>query len=164
MSERAAGLADQFSELSREFIFTFEGFSTEQLQARCEGEKCTVAALGSHVAGVHRLGAGWIQKSAAAQPLPEVTMEMVNQANAEQFERDADRDKDEVLEELRHNSAQASRLVRGLTDEELDRSLHFTLFDREVTTEDLICDILIADVQGHLQSIKQVASERAMIN
>jgi hypothetical protein len=162
MSDRATGLANQFSRLSREFISTFEGLNAEQLQAQCEGEQCTVTALGSHVAGVHRLAAEWIQKSASAQPLPEVTMAMVNQANAEQFERDAGRDKDEVLEELRHNSAQASRLVRGLTDEELDRSLHFTLFEREVTTEDLVRNILIADVQGHLQSVKQAAAWHAV--
>jgi hypothetical protein len=158
MGDRADMLADRFSQLSQEFIELIESFTPAQMQARCDAEQCTVAALGSHVAGIYRLTAGWIQTAASGQPLPPVTMEMVDQANAIQFARDADRPKGEVLEELRRDSAHASRLVRGLTDDELDRTSFLTLFGREVTTEDLVRDILIADVDTHLRSIRQLTS------
>jgi hypothetical protein len=158
MVDRAEMLADRFSLLSQEFIALIESFTPAQMQARCDAEQCTVAALGSHVAGVHRLSAEWIHDAASGKVLPPVTMDMVDQANADQFARDAARPKGEVLEELRRNSAHASRLVRGLTDDELDRTSFLTLSGREVTTEELVRDILIADVDAHLRSIRRLTS------
>ena len=164
MSDRAEALANQFSRLSQQFISTFEELHPEQLQAHCEGERCTVAALGSHVAFVHQIAIDWIQSSASGKPLPEMTMAMVDQANIEQFARDSTRDKKEILEDLRQGSAQASRLVRGLTDEELDRRSHFIVFGGEVSTEDLINSVLIADVRDHRQSIEDaVAATRSVV-
>jgi hypothetical protein len=80
---------------------------------------------------------------------------MVDRENARQMERDADRSPDEVLAALRTEGAEAIRLVRNLSDAELDRSTHFALLGSEVTTEDLIRRILIGDVEGHLASIRR---------
>jgi hypothetical protein len=159
MGRRAEELADRFSQLSQEFISIIEGCTPDQIRTRCQGEQCTVAALASHVAAIQALAAEWIQIAASGQPLPHITMETVNQANAEQFERDADREKGAILRDLRENGARAARLVRGLSDEEMDRTSYFVLFGREVTTEDLIRRILIADVEGHLPSVER-ATER----
>jgi hypothetical protein len=161
MDSRAEELADRFSRSSRQFISIIEDCTPDQLRARCEGEQCTVAALASHVGAIHQLAADWIQIAASGQPLPHITMEDVDRANAEQFERDADREKTAVLEDLRRNSARAARLVRGLSDEELDRTSYFGLFGREVTTEELVRRILIGDVEGHLSSIERATGKRA---
>lgn len=155
MSQRATDLANQFEQASRELISTVEQLSPSQMQARCAGEGCTLAALASHVAGVHPLATQWIQSAAAGEPLPDITMEMVNQANAKQFTDDASRNKDEILTALRQNGANATEVVRGLSDAELDRSTYFRLFDREMTTEDLVRNVLIGDITGHSKSIKQ---------
>lgn len=161
MSDRARTLADQFGEQSRAFIATIESLPPGQLQTHCPGEQCTVAALGAHVAGIHRLAGGWIQTAALSQPLPSITMATIDQENMTQFAKDANRPKDEVLEELRRDGAQAARLVRGLSDEEMDKRQYFTLFGREVTTEDLVRNVLIADVQAHLATLQDVVAGAA---
>ena len=158
VSQRAQNLANQFELYSNELISVIEQATPQQLQARCAGEQCTVAALGSHVAGVHPLALGWVKTIAAGEKLPALTMDMVDKINAEQTARDANRDKDEILADLRRNGAEATRAVRGLRDDELDRSTHFTLFNREMTTEDMIRMVLIGDIKGHLASIRQAVS------
>jgi hypothetical protein len=157
MSQRAQALADQFGAASQAFITTFEALGPDQLAAHCAGEQCSVAALGAHVAGVHRMASAWIQTAALGQPLPTLTMAEIDEANAVQFARDAVRPAGATLAELRQHSAQAARLVRGLSDAELDRGQPFSLFGGEVTAEDLVRNVLIADVQGHLGSLKAVA-------
>ena len=158
MSDRAQELATRFDQVSREFITTIEGLEPDQLQARCAGEQCTVAALGAHVAKVHSLVGDWIQTLASDQPLPAVTMDMIDRANATQFAEDAAVPKAELLEMLRQNGAQASRLVRGLSDAELDRRQHFSLFGGEVTTEGLVKNVLLGDIEGHLASVRQLTA------
>lgn len=157
MSQRANDLADQFEQASRNLISVVEDLTPEQLQARCSGEQCTVVALASHVAGVHPLAAGWITSAAAGEPLPELTMDKVDEANAGQAAANANRDKDEILAALRQNGAEATKVVRGLSDADLDRTTYFRLFDREMTTEDLVRNVLIGDIAGHSKSIKQAA-------
>jgi hypothetical protein len=152
-------LADEFEQASRNLIHVVENLTPEQLRARCEGEQCTVAALASHVAGVHPLAARWVQSAAAGEPLPELTMDMVHEANAKQTAADANRDKGEILAALRQNGAEAAGVVRGLSDAELDRSTYFKLFDREMTTEELIRGVLIGDIVGHSRSIRQATAE-----
>jgi hypothetical protein len=158
VSDRAAELATQFDQASREFIATVEGLDPDQLHARCPEEQCTVAALGAHVAKVHTLAADWIQTLASDQPLPAVTMDMVHQANAAQFAEDAAASQADVLEALRSNGARASRLVRGLSDAELDQRQYFSLFGGEVTTEGLVRHVLLGDIESHLASLNQVTA------
>src|SRR5690349_13977451 len=98
MSDRAQELASRFDQFSREFITTIEELEPHQLQARCAGEQCTLAALATHVAKVHSLAGDWIQMLASDQPLPDVTMDMIDRANAVQFAEDAARPKPEILE------------------------------------------------------------------
>jgi hypothetical protein len=157
MSQRASDLANQFEQSSRELVSIIEQMPPSLMQARCSGEQCTVAALASHVAGVHPLAVNWIQTAAAGEPLPEITMDKVDEANAKQTAADEKRDKGEILAALRRNGAEAAQVVRGLSDADLDRSTYFRLFDREMTTEDLVRDVLIADINGHMASIKQAS-------
>ena len=45
-----------------------------------------------------------------------------------------------------------------VSDAELDRSTYFKLFDREMTTEELIRGMLIGDIVGHSRSIEQAVA------
>jgi hypothetical protein len=156
----ANNLVNRFSVLSQEFIAVIEGCTPTQMHAYCPDEQCTVAALGAHVAAVHQLATDWIQRAASSLPLPPVTMADIDEANGSQFKRDADRPKHEVLEALRTNGAQASRLIRGLSEHELDQTTYSALFGTEVSTEYLIRNVLIADVEMHLASIKSAVKEQ----
>ena len=155
MGARASALADRFEQANREVVTTIEGCSDEQLRAYCPGEQCTVVALTCHVGEVHESVAGWVRTLAMGQPLPEITMEMVDRHNAARAAENANRSKAEALDVLRRNGAEAARLARGLSDEELDRSAPFALFGgTPITTEAMVERILIGDPLAHLPSIK----------
>jgi hypothetical protein len=154
MSERAQALAERFQRANQAATDIIASASDEQLQAICTGEQATVASLAFHVGGVHALAAGWVADIAAGRGLPPVDWDAVNAINAEAFTANASRSRDEVLGVLRQNGAAALQTVHGLSDEDLARSAHFVLFDREMTTADMIEDVLIYDVESHLASIR----------
>jgi hypothetical protein len=163
MTDRTEAYARQFEEHSRRFISEIEGYSPAQMQARCEGEQCTVAALASHIAGVHTLVADWIKAAGGGGPLPKVTMDDVHAANAEQFARDAIRPKEEILADLRANGAAAAGTIRTLDDANLDQSHYFALVNSDVTTEWLVRDILIGDIASHSASIRAATEQTAAV-
>jgi hypothetical protein len=160
MSTRADVYANQFDDLSRQFIADVESYTPDQMQAVCAGEQCTVAALASHVAEGHTAIAGWVATAAAGDPFPPITMDDIDAMNAEQFARDANRPKQEILAALRENGAAASNLVRGLDDSELDRSVYVALVGSDVTAEWLIQNILIDELVQHPASVR-AACEKA---
>ena len=153
MGERVSALADRFQQARQGFITTIEGYSPDQMQANCAGEQCNVTALAAHVAGVHALAADWVKTAATGGTLPSITMDDVNHMNSEQFARDARRDKNEILTELRTNGEQAEQALRQLSDADLDRTTQFPLLGGEVTTQQIVEYVLIGDVEGHLKSI-----------
>jgi uncharacterized damage-inducible protein DinB len=165
MNQEAQRLAARFEEANRRVIDTIEGGDEEQLRARCPGERCTVAALACHVADIHSLGADWIRTILAGRPLPPMTMDMVDQINAEQFTLNADRSRSEARERLRRNGEETASLLRGLRDADLDRTAPFALFGGPtVSIRQLIEMVLIADPEGHLTSIRAAIGEPAFVS
>lgn len=154
MSERAQALADRFHQAREELITIIDGCDGERLQAQCHGEQCSVAALASHVAGVHALGADIVRKAAAGEPLPPLTMDDVHAINAEQFARDVTRDKRDILQDLHRHGNEAEQVLRSLNDDSLNRASDFPLLGGEFTTQQIIEYVVIGDVEGHLKSIK----------
>jgi len=161
MSQRAAALADRFHQAREEFIRTIDGCTTDQLQTQCHGEQCSIAALASHVAGVHALGADLVRTAAAGEPLPTLTIDDINAMNAEQFTRDANRPKEDILRDLRTHGDAAEQVVRQLSDAELDQTGYLPLLGRELTTAQIIESVVIGDVEGHLGSITEATQPRA---
>jgi hypothetical protein len=89
------------------------------------------------------------------EPLPPVTSDAVDQVNAQGFARDAYRMRREVLERLRRHGAEATAVLRSLSDSDLDRTSPFTLFGGPTTSiRELIERVLIADPEAHLRSIR----------
>jgi hypothetical protein len=159
MSDRAEAYANQFNDLSRQFQATIEGYTPAQMQAVCDGEQCTVAALASHIAEGHSVIAGWVATAAAGGPMPAISMGDIDAMNAEQVVRDAERPKDEILATLRENGLAAEALVRGLDDAALDRQVYFQLTDSDVTAAWLIENILINELVAHPASIRAAAEQ-----
>jgi hypothetical protein len=160
MNDQTQQLAGRFERANQAVIEIVESADEEQLRAICEGEGCTVAALGYHVAGVHGLAAGWARDVAEGRELPALNWDMLHDINAEQFAANADRGRDEVLALLRHNGQAALHAIRGFSKEELSRSAWFPLFERQMTTADMIEGVLIYDVESHLPSM-QAAVDKA---
>jgi uncharacterized damage-inducible protein DinB len=152
MGERAQALADRFEAANREIISTVEKCSDAEWRTKCAGETWSVGVVAHHVAESHAGIARIIQTIAAGQPLPSVTTEMIDQRNAQHAQQQANCTKQETLDLLRKNGASAATTVRGLCDEQLQRS--GTLRAGPMSAEQVVEGILIGHVKGHLASIR----------
>jgi hypothetical protein len=154
MSTRANDLADRFLQGNQAVISAIEGDSERELRSQCAGEGCTVASLAYHVAEVHGHAMNWIQTAAAGDTMPQITMDMVNTSNAEQFPANANRGKEEIPVLLRNNDERATEEVCNLSDDELDRTVDFALTGGPISTQGVVENILIYDVESNLASIR----------
>jgi hypothetical protein len=148
-------LAARFEQANRDVVAEIEACSDDQLRLRCAAEGWTVAALACHVAEVHAVVAGWVRAVATGEPLPELTMAMIDWHNAEEATCNALVGNAEVLVRLRRNGAEAAALIRTLGDAELDRTAPFSLLGGgPVSAQTLIERILIGDPVQHLPSLR----------
>jgi len=108
-----------------------------------------------HVAVAHAQVATLAQLIANGQALPPLTVDMLNQGNAEHARTAAGCTRDETLALLRENGAAASRAIAGLSDEQLDRSAQ--LFMGPMSAEQLIEGAMIHHALGHLASMSAAA-------
>ena len=155
MSGRGAKLAQQFEAANDELIKAVDGCSDEQWRATCAGEQWSVAVTAHHVAVSHEGIAGFIQAIANGQPVPPLTGEMLEQGNAEHARQYANCTKNETVELLRRNGKAAASMLRGLSDEQLERGAEIPLVGgRRMTASEMAEMVLIGHPRSHLESIR----------
>ena len=155
MSERADSLATAFERANNEVIAAVEGCSDDQLSNTCEGEGWSVAVAAHHLALSYPAIAGMVQQLANGQPIPALTDEMLAAYNAQHAEEFADVSRHEVLQALRREGKAAAESVRGLSDEQLDRSAPMPFAGGQPwSAADLIERGLIGHPLEHGQSIR----------
>ena len=153
MQKRSQGLANRFEQVNREMIEAVERCSDAQWKTKTSGETWTVGVVAHHVAQGHEAIADLVQKIATGQPLPPMTMDMIHEMNAEHAKQHATCTKGETVALLRTNAATAATAVRGLSDEQLDRSAPL-LGGPPMTAQQMIERILIGHVEEHYGSIR----------
>jgi uncharacterized damage-inducible protein DinB len=121
MGQRAAALADRFEGMNQQLLEAIEGCSDAEWRTTTSREGWPVGVVAHHVATGHRTIAELIRLAATGQPEPAMTLEMLDRINAGHAAEHARCTKAETLELLRHNGSWAAGMVRGLTDDELDR-------------------------------------------
>lgn len=156
MGQRSTELANRFEQAVGEFAKTVEGCTEEQWGAICNAEGWTVAQTAQHVSGQFVNEMMFITAGAEGRPLPPITWPQLNAMNDTRAADHGDVTKGEVLEELRTEAASVAAYIRGLSDEQLDRTGSLGLADgATVRTQDLIeGGVLIAHVTEHLESIR----------
>src|SRR4051812_45362426 len=148
MSERARALADDFELANSELIGLVEQLSDAQWATRTDAEQWPVAVAVRHVAGAHAFISRRVRAIVEGQPLPSMPPGGIDAETAREAERYADVTRDEVLAMMRSKGADAVSLVRGLSDEQLDRQ--FTRPTGEVmTVVALIQNALIGHMAAH---------------
>ena len=153
MSQQSQALASRFEQASHEMIATVERCSDAQWKTQTSGEKWSVGVVAHHVAQAHEAIAGFVKMIATGQPLPPLTMDMLHQMNAEHAKQFANCPKAETLALLRKNAAAATSTVRGLSDEQLDRSQP-VMGGPPMTAKQMVEQVLIGHLQEHYSSIK----------
>jgi hypothetical protein len=155
MSERATQLADQTDQVIDQVIAFVESIPDEKWTATCEPEQCTAAALASHIA-VSATGVvnALVKPIAQGEPPMSITPEQINAGNAENARKYANRSKADVVNDLRTYGAEASSYVRGLSDEELQRSAVLFFRPEPVSADFVIEHVVINHSLGHLESMR----------
>jgi hypothetical protein len=152
MSERARALADRFEQANGDLIRLLEHVSPVQWGAVCQGETWSVGVTAHHVAGAHETVAGIAHRVATGEPLPNITMEMIDHGNAQHAQQFKDCARDETVALLRTNGAKAGTMVRGLSDAQLARTAK--ILGQEMSAEQFIERVLLGHVASHGASIR----------
>ena len=154
MGARAEQLAKKFDESCGEFTKVVGGLSDADWKKVTSVEQWPVGCVAHHVAGGLGRISGFLSMFAKGQPLPKLTRDLVNEGNAKHAVEHANPDKAETLELFRTSGAQASAMVGGLSDAELDRSGTVLTDIPVMTVNQAIEGILINHIHEHLGSIR----------
>lgn len=156
MSEQARALAQRFEQTNDEAIGVVDCCAEEQWRAHHAAENRPVNVQAHHIAVGHQVIAEWVQSIATGQPLPALTMDSFTEPNAQHARQYANVTRAEVITELRLQGAAAASLIRGLSDEQLDRAGE--LLGRQMRASDVIEQILMGHVRNHMRSIREALS------
>ena len=154
MGQRAQKIADTFEQANNELIAAAERCSDAQWKTATAAEQWPVGVVFHHVAEGHKAIAGLAQLLATGQPLPPVTFDMIHQGNAEHAKKHANCTKAETVKLLREGGAAAAGIVRGLGDEQLDKSGTLVADLPPMSAQQFLESILIAHIGEHLGNIR----------
>lgn len=154
MGARAEALAKAFEAKAAEMTAAVEKLSDADWKKITAAEKWPVGVTAHHVASSHEMIAGLVKTLASGQPLPSITMAMVDEGNAKHAKDFAGCTKAETLDVHRKGVASAAATVRGINDPDLDRSATVLVGLPAMSAQQAIENILINHIAGHLGSIK----------
>ena len=155
MSERAEALAAELDQVNTALEREIEGCSEEDWRRTCSGEGWSVGVAAHHLAVAHESILGLVQAVANGQPVPPITVEMLDASNAEHAVEFATVTRAEVLDVQRRGARAAADAVRGLGDEQLDRTAPMALAGgAPMSAQQLIEVGLIGHPAEHLASIR----------
>jgi len=155
MSDKTEQLASQFEEANNDLLTLISGLSDEQWKKACPDEGWTVGVTAHHVAESLGTLAGLVQGVAAGAPVPPLTMDMLNEGNAEHAVRAVGVTRDETADLLRGNISTGAAAIRGLTDEQLEKKASLPM--GEMTAAQIVEMIMTGHTQMHIGGIKAAA-------
>ena len=155
MSTRAEELARRVERGAAELIATVEGLSDAEWATICPDEQRSVGVLVHHVGAAYPDEADIITALASEGGIPGLTWEAVDQGNREEASRHSEVDKATAIALVRENAAKAATVVRGLTDEQMDRVAPTELhWGAPLTVQFFVEHHPIAHPYMHLESIR----------
>ena len=156
MSQRAKDLAGRFTAFNNDMISLVENCSDEDWQKVTSGEKWSIGVVAHHVAAGHYGVLEWAKMILGGETLPELTWDAIDQMNAKHAKDHANCTKSEVIGLLKQNGSAIARFVAELDDEKLDRTSHLEMVGGEISTQQIIEDVIIQSGGEHLSSMKGV--------
>jgi hypothetical protein len=162
MSRRAEELARRVEQGAAELIAAVEGLSEAEWTTICPDEQRSVGVLVHHVGAAYPEEADIITALASAGGMAGLTWDAVNQGNQEEASSHAEVDHATAIALVRENVATAARVVRGLTDEQLDRVAPTELhWGAPLTVQFFVEHHPIAHPYAHLESIRAALGSSA---
>lgn len=158
MGRRAEALAARIEEGAAGLAAFTEGLSDKDWRTTVTGsgrDSRSVGVVVHHVASVYPIEVQLAQAIGSGKAVTDVTWEAVADMNAGHAKDNAGVTKAAALDLLRKNSREAATLVRGFTDEQLDRAAPFSLaFGAPVTAQFVLEDHAVRHSWHHLARIR----------
>ena len=155
MSKRSDALAERLEQGARELGDFAASLSEAEWQSRVPHDGRKIGVVVHHVATVYPLEVQLAQAVAAGNPVVGLTMETINNMNAEHAGKNDDVTREATLELLRRNSADAATAIRDLTDEDLDQAVPVSLYgDATLTCQFVLEDHAVRHSYHHLARIR----------
>jgi hypothetical protein len=146
-------LARQFEETNRRFVEAVQNCSDEKWRSTPSGEQRSVGTIAHHVATSHMQVVGIAQSVGSGAPAPAITMEMIDQGNAQHASQNPNPSREETLGLLQQDGEKAAGIIRSMTDEQLAKTLTMPAADSPITTAQFIEMVGIGHPAGHMQSL-----------
>ncbi|MFL5582646.1 MAG: DinB family protein [Gemmatimonadaceae bacterium] len=158
MTNRAAALAARIEEGAAELAAFAEGLSESEWDLPVGDDptrdRRPLGVIVHHVAFMYPIEIDAARTIAAGRPF-DVTWEAVADLNANHARDNAGVTKAEALELLRRNSRAAADVVRGFSDEELDRAAPFAMsYGAPMTAQFVIEDHALRHSWHHLARLR----------
>ncbi|MCB0104269.1 MAG: maleylpyruvate isomerase N-terminal domain-containing protein [Caldilineaceae bacterium] len=147
-------LSNRFVALNQAVLAFVRACSPTQWQAITAAEGWPVGVTARHIAVAHYPVIEWVRMIVNGQPLPPVTMDNVDQLNAQHAESHALCTQEEVCELLATNSANVVAYLQSLPPIALAGQGYLKLFESEISAEQLFVAVLLDGVANHFNSIK----------
>ena len=155
MSKRSDALAQRLEQGARALGDFAASLSEAEWQTRVPHDGRKIGVVVNHVATVYPLEVQLAQAVAAGNPVVGLTMETINNMNAEHAGQNDNVTREATLELLRRNSADAATAIRDLTDDDLDRAVPVSLYgDATLTCQFVLEDHAVRHSHHHLARIR----------
>jgi|SRR5262245_37251213 len=159
MSKRTNALADRLEQGARALANLANKLTDAEWQTRVPKDGRKVGVIVHHVATVYPLEIQLAHAIAEGNPVG-VTWEAVHQMNAVHAKQHNAITKQETLELLRRNSAEAAASIRVLSDEDLDQAAQVSLnSDAPMTCQFMLEDHAIRHSYHHLARIREALKQ-----
>lgn len=140
-SQRANDLADRLEQGAAALANFAIRLTDSEWKKPIAGDGRTVGVVVDHVANMYPIEIGAAKIIAEGKPVAGLTWADVDKINADHAARSRNVTKEEAIDLLRRNSAEAAAAIRGLSDEELDRATTNSLYEGAVLT----CQFMLED-------------------
>jgi hypothetical protein len=154
MGARAEELARKFEAKAQEATGVLERLSDADWKKVTAAEKWSVGVTAHHIAASHETIAGLVKTLADGKPGPNIPLDAIHGMNAKHAQEHAACTKEDTLALHRKNVTAVASLVRGLADEQLDRSGNVIAGIPAMSAGQLAGGLLCSHIDEHLGSIK----------
>lgn len=147
-------LIGQFSAINDELLEFVEGCDQANWSAVTHAERWPICVTARHIAVAHYPIIEWLQMLARGESLPPVTMDMVNQLNAQHAQEHGNCTQSQVIELLKTNYNNLTEYLKTISDKDLRPKGYVKLFEADMSAADFFKLVTLEGTAGHLSSMK----------
>lgn len=147
----SSAIADEYDALMAEVLGFAESCSDDEWSVICPNEQRTAGVLFDHIAVGNPLAMGWVEEFLAGRPV-RITPDVLHASNADHARNVLARPRAGTVNDLKEGTAEMSRFLRGLTDDQLKLVNEFGWAGRQ--NAEWLAGAAVRHPRSHLKSIR----------